>query len=140
MIQIPVTSGLLAQPQPPFNTPSPINQLPPATWTSATDLRVKDSGGLRQSLQHPDIKLCISEAVNRANANLFLVDPFPDLKTRNTWLENSLAQELTNHSKANLFLREVNTRAKMDNAYFNQLFTMVREFRAPCGTAFKNPL
>lgn len=132
--QIPITSLPLAQPPPRFDTPPPITQPLPATWTSATDLVVKNNREPRQSLQCQDIKLCISNAVNRATANLFFVNGFPDLKTKNLWLGNSLAHELNNRSKTNLFLREVNARAQQDGTYFGQLFSMVRRFCAPHNT------
>ena len=130
MVQIPIlTSGLLAQSPPPVNTAPPIIQLPPATWTPATDLVVKANGELRQSLQHPDIKHCLGEVVNRATANLLFVKAFPDLGTKKLWLVTSLARELANRSKTNLFLREVNARAQQDNVYFGQLFSMVLSSR-----------
>jgi hypothetical protein len=138
-VQIPTTSGLLAQPQPRSND-APIVQLPPTTWTPATDLVVKEGKKPQQSLQHSDIRQCISEAVNRATMNLFFVHPFPDVDTRNSWLQESLAQELTSRSRTNLFLREVNLRAKVDAVYFGQLFSMVSGFRTPCGNVVENPL
>ena len=136
-LQVP-TTGPSAQPRPPpLVAVPPIVQSPPATWSPATDLIVGDDRKLHQSLQHPDIKLCISEAVNRSNAKLFFEDAFPDLKTKNSWLTESLAKELTNRSETNLFLREVNTRAKKDSVYFEHLVSMVCELCMICDTVVK---
>ena len=120
-----MTPSPLTQLQPLSNVAPPTIQPPPVAWAPATDLIVRANRQLRQTLQHQDIKNCISKAVDQATVNLYFVNAFPDLKTRNLWLGNSLAQELTNRSNSNLFLREVNACAEQDNTYFGQLFSMV---------------
>ena len=126
--------------RPPPVTIPPIIQLPAAAWPPATNLVVGDNRKLRQSNQHPDVRLCISEATNRASANLFFLDAFPNLHTRNAWLSQSLFQELANRSETNLFLREVNERARQDEVYFGHLISMVCEYCAGRNTTLNDSL
>jgi len=118
-----VPTPTLAQHEVPPPLPQPGN-----TWSAATNLVVGDNGQLRQSAQSNDISKCLSRAVRLANSNIFFIDAFPNLKTQNKWLSESLVTVLQDQAQTDLAVREVNLRAQQDNRYMSALISMVRHW------------
>lgn len=105
--------------------------LPPA-WLPVTDLVVGRDGRYQQSDQIPEIQACLKAAVRRANANLAILDGFPDAHRRGIWLANALGTELRECRKASASMAVVDDRAQHDERYFNNLLHMVTRFAGTC--------
>jgi len=110
--------------------PGPII-LPPAlgppvpAWPAITDLVVGREGHYQQSDQIPEVQACLRAAVRRANANLALLDGFPDPRRKGQWLADALGMELSECRNASTNMAAVDDRARHDVQYFNRLLYMV---------------
>ena len=98
-------------------------QPPVPAWPEFTNLVQEDDGSYKQTSQTPEINACLGAAVKRANANLVLIDSFPDIDDQEHWLVDALNFELTvNQSR---IVNVVGERARADDNYFNCLLSMV---------------
>ena len=111
----------ITQPPEPVIPPLPV-------WPAITTLQVGKDGRIQQSNQIPEVQACLRAAVRRANANLALVDGFPDLHRRGAWLSQALGTELNRRRNESTSMEAIADRALFDQQYFNSLLHMVNRF------------
>jgi len=120
----PLPMPYIVQPPGPIILPPALGPLMPA-WPAITDLVVGREGHYQQSDQIPEVQACLRAAVRRANANLALLDGFPDPRRKCQWLADALGMELSECRNASTNMAAVDDRARHDTQYFNRLLYMV---------------
>ena len=119
--------------QPPGPVVLPLAPGPlPLAWPAITDLVIGKEGRYQQSDQIPEIQACLSASVRRANANLALLDGFPDPHRKGQWLADALGMELSKRRNTSINVAAVDDRARHDAQYFNRLLYMVIHFTGVC--------
>lgn len=107
----------------------------PLVLPVSIELVIGRDGRYQQSDQIPEIQACLKVVVRRANANLALVDGFPDPLRKGEWLAATLISELGERRKGSINMAAVDDRAKHDRQYFNNLLLMVSRFVGVCRVA-----
>ena len=130
----PLPMPYIVQPPGPIVLPPALGPLTPA-WPAITDLVVGREGRYQQSDQIPEVQACLRAAVRRANANLALLDGFPDPRRKGQWLADALGMELSECRNASTNMAAVDDRARRDAQYFNRLLYMVISFTDICRIA-----
>lgn len=110
-------------PEPVVPLPAPDPLMP--AWLPITDLVIGRDSHYQQSDQSPEIQACLSATVRRANANLILLDGFPDPHRKGQWLADALGIELSQRRKASTNIAILDDRARHDAQFFNRLLYMV---------------
>jgi len=89
-----------------------------------TDLVQDGDGSYKQTGQIIEINNCLGAAVKRANANLVLIDSFPDVDEQERWMVDALKFGLAAGSQSHI-IKAVEDRARADSNYFHCLLSMV---------------
>lgn len=97
---------------------------PAPAWPTFTDLVQDGDGSYKQTGQIIEINNCLGAAVKRANANLVLIDSFPDIDEQERWLVDALKFGLTAGSQSHA-IKAVEEWARVDGNYFHCLLSMV---------------